>query len=314
MKKQTKKPAKKAVNKPAPKTSPKKVVSKPAPKAKAKTKPAVVKPLVAVKPAAPVVIKPEVKPPVAKPVVATKPPVVVTPAPKPVVPAKPVVAVKPTGKAVPQTPTLLVGAKKPAVVIPIAGGKPIVVPSPKIQQNGITRPRPTDTDGKPKITHRVWKIADEISAKKAQLAAEESKQTGVVVKAKPATRQEVLVACSAEQIGYSNFSNHFYRWRKFNGLFGRIKKDGTKAACTGGPRKYTGFTEKPKPAPKPPLTTIPALPPIPSKKPTAKPLLSKPVGGAAANPVGNPGVAPFIPKPAVVVKPSQGVLPFAVTK
>jgi hypothetical protein len=156
---------------------------------------------------------------------------------------------KPSPKAKPAT-------KKPPlpVKVKLAGGKTLTVPaSAKISQNGFTRPKPVAADGSPKITHRVWQIADEISA-------ENKKNTPKFQKAKPASRQQVLTVCEAEGIKYSTFSNQFYRWRKFNGLFGRVKKDGTIAAVTGGPRRGAQAGSKPK-AKKPPL---------PAKKPAAK--------------------------------------------
>lgn len=106
-------------------------------------------------------------------------------------------------------PVKIPGLKKK---IPVALGK--------LTQNSINRPKPFTSDGKPKLTFRVWQIADEISARNRVIA----------------TRQEVLDACNNEEIKYSTFSNEFYRWRKFNGKFGRIRKDGVAAAVTGGPQ------------------------------------------------------------------------------
>lgn len=181
---------------------------------------------------------------------------------------------------------------KSVVKIRLAGGKSVtaraVPPSPKISQNGFTRPKPVRKDGAPKITFRVWEIADQISARKAV----EAKKTKS--KAKPATRQEVLTQCEKEKIKYSTFSNQFYRWRKFNGLFGRIRKDGKLAAVTGGPRKQV-------------------KPVAPSKKKLArKPQrqTGKKKGAVAPKPAVKTPPAPIVAtKPAV---PKQTALPFAV--
>ncbi len=159
---------------------------------------------------------------------------------------------------------------KPAVHIPIVGGKQIIIVPEKIIQNGQTRPAPQWRDGRPKITFRVWQIADELAA----------------TLKRPPTRREMMVACAAEgndpvtgkpKITYALFSNHFYRWRKFNGINGRLKKDGTHIHCTGGPRKFR--------TPAPEITTkLPSKPPVvaaPVKpivaKPGAKPALPFPV-------------------------------------
>ena len=244
-------PAKKT---PAPKKA---VVKKPAPKpAPAKTpakKPAVKK---TVKPAAP------------KPAVAIAKPAPKKPAVKVAVPAKKPTKVKASG--VPHSvPREEIAKKrptpKPPVVVKVVPGKTVTAPAvSKIAQNGFTRPKALRNDGTPKITHRVWAIADEISARHSA-DAKVNKTT-----AKPATRKEVLTACEGEQIKYSTFSNQFYRWRKFNGLFGRVKKDGTLAKPLGktGPRKapVPDAAELNLPVPAP----VPAVKPKPPVKSRAK--------------------------------------------
>lgn len=135
----------------------------------------------------------------------------------------------------------------------------------KIKQHGITRPTPTDGDGKPRKTFMVWEIADKISAKTR----------------KPATRAAVKKACDAlrtpggkKLISYSTFSNSFYAWRQFNGIRLRLKLDGTLSKPMGpghGPGK--GKKAKRTPAKK----TASRKPPLP--KPAAK----APVKKAAKN-------------------------------
>lgn len=189
---------------------------------------------------------------------------------------------------IPKPPAPVVQTTKPAVKPPVVtkttGAKPIVVPAKRIEQNGYTRPSAAWSNGKPKVTFRVWQIADEISAAKGTKAKAEGK------KPQPATRKEVLAACAAEKISYSIFSNQFYRWRKFNGLFGRVKLDGTIAKVTGGPRNRGK-----RPPPKPLLATKPAFPvkPVaPAAKPTPAPVQVAP---AAAK----PPVKPALGKPAL---------------
>lgn len=204
--------------------------------------------------------------PVKKPAVKSKPKVAAKPAAKPPVPLANRPIKTPVKVAAPakKTVTKKRPTPKPPVVVKVATGKTVVAPAvSKIAQNGYTRPKPTRNDGTPKITHRVWAIADEISARHAADAKANKTEP------KPATRQEVLTACEAEKIKYSTFSNQFYRWRKFNGLFGRVKKDGTPAKPLGkpGPRKAAKpapkplVATKPKPPVKPPVKTIqPAFP------------------------------------------------------
>lgn len=71
----------------------------------------------------------------------------------------------------------------------------------KDEQNGI--PRPADVT---KGVGRVWAIADEISRKTK----------------KPASRSAVLERTATEGIPDSTASTQYGRWRKYNGLTGRI--------------------------------------------------------------------------------------------
>lgn len=68
--------------------------------------------------------------------------------------------------------------------------------APKIEQNGVTRPKDGTTTG------RVWAIADEISAK-----------NGV-----PAERGDVIAAGKAEGINEATIATQHGKWRKFHGL------------------------------------------------------------------------------------------------
>lgn len=203
-------------------------------------------------------------------------------------------AVKPPVKPV-ATP------RKPAVVSPVA--KP-----GKIAQNGYTRPRPTNSEGKPKLTFRVWQIADEISAKNAAKAKAKGE------KGKPATRAEVLAQCVKEKIKYSTFSNQFYRWRKFNGMFLRLRKDGTLSKPMGIQKGKRGKPQKPavRKANKPPVkrTAVAKIKHVLAQK-SAKPAVKKPAKPAAP---AKPAVAvkPAI-KPPVVAAPLPFPLPPVVT-
>lgn len=69
---------------------------------------------------------------------------------------------------------------------------------PRPEQNGIKRP----SDGTQ--TGRVWDIADAISKQKGE----------------PATRIEVVNACSEEEINTSTAATQYGKWRKFFGLIG----------------------------------------------------------------------------------------------
>lgn len=81
---------------------------------------------------------------------------------------------------------------------------------PKIQQNGVTRPKAGTK------TARIWEIAD---AKSAEAG-------------KPAKRKEVLDAAVAEEINVATAATQYGRWRKFHGLKGSDEVE-TTAAETG---------------------------------------------------------------------------------
>lgn len=72
----------------------------------------------------------------------------------------------------------------------------------RVEANGIVRPR---AGGK---CAAVWDIADKISAKKKS----------------PATAAEVMEAGLAQELNESNIRAEYQRWRKFNGLTGRLPK------------------------------------------------------------------------------------------
>ena len=175
-------------------------------------------------------------------------------------------AKKPAVKAKKTTAKKSRPSKAKVVKVKLAGGKAVVAPlSPKIIQNGIARPRPSYTDGRPKVTFRVWEICDTLAAKNFHEAKKKKKT------AEPPTRQQVLKACNdAGGITYSVFSAQFYRWRKFNGLFGRMTKSGEVAAVTGGPKRGAQAEKPAAVKPKPPATKKPAPK---GKKPAAKPAI-----------------------------------------
>jgi len=193
------------------------------------------------------------------------------PAKKPAVKAAPKPAAKPATKPAVKPPVV-----KPSVASPMTG-KAINSPR-RIVQNGYSRPSPLRQDGSPKITAKVWEIADQISAANKIKADAETKRLGQTVLPSPASRQQVLAKCDELRIPYSVFQNQFYRWRKFNGLFGRVKKDGTIAKCSGGPRKYRKPLLATKTAANASETAAPTPAPIAPKpivKPPAKPELGK---------------------------------------
>lgn len=219
-------------------------------------------------------------------------------------PAKPAKAKKPAPKATkPKAKAKPAAAKKPPVVVK-TGGNAVVVPSvAKVTQNGVSRPRATFGDGTPKKTARVWQIADELSAKNAATAKASKTE------AQPPTRQEMLAACAKEKITPAVCWNQFYRWRKFNGLFGRIKLDGTVAAVTGGPKRGAqAETPKAKPSAKKPAAKVKA----PAKPKATKPAAPKPAKPAVKPPVVATGsaqaVLPFVVPAAVAPAPAAGVV------
>ncbi len=141
-----------------------------------------------------------------------------------------------------------------------ADPKPTTPPQARIHQNGVTRPRKFFNNGRPNICVKVWEIADEISAQHAQatqLLAKKTKKKQPP--AGPATRAEVLKACVAAKIKYTTFVNEFYSWRIFNGIRGRINKDGK-------PAKPYGFKgDKPrKGAKRPDIRPVVGKPPAPA--------------------------------------------------
>lgn len=180
-------------------------------------------------------------------------------------------------------PTEKPSLSKPAVSLKLKNGNVLKAPAPRIAQNGYTRPTPSWSDGRPKVTARVWQLADELAA----------------AAMRPPTRVEMLAAVekfnktapAVLKITYAVFQNQFYRWRKFNGLFGRVKKDGTMARLTGGPsdkRVDPVAVAAAKPAVKPPVKK-------PAPKKPAKPVATKPAA-----------------KPLPAAKPAQMKLPFPV--
>lgn len=120
----------------------------------------------------------------------------------------------------------------------------IIIPDkePRIHQNGVTRPKKFFANGRANICVRIWQIADEISALHARETAAKAKATKKKQPpALPATRAEVLAQVNkenanskpSEKLRYTTFVNEFYAWRIFNGIRGRIKKDGTPAKPYG---------------------------------------------------------------------------------
>jgi hypothetical protein len=185
------------------------------------------------------------------------------------------------------------------VRIKLRSGKIIEVPRTKIVQNGILRPRMEAVNGVMPVHSRVWQIADSLSAKLRRVPF----------------RQEMLTACGQENeanperpITYHVFQNAFYSWRKFNGVAGRVKVDGTIGRVTGGSRRPTNSIEVPAmasdgiqaqpviakgripaPPPKEPVTVLPVKTgkPRPVKK-TPVPKATKP------KPVPNQNEFPFV--------------------
>ena len=78
------------------------------------------------------------------------------------------------------------------------------------EQNGIRRPKPATKCG------QVWQLADELSAKFGQ----------------PTPVKDLLVAVVAAGLNEGNAKAEYARWRKFNGVTGRVSlpKEETKAA------------------------------------------------------------------------------------
>jgi hypothetical protein len=91
---------------------------------------------------------------------------------------------------------------------PVAEKKPEVVRDIK---NDVTRP---DGDGP---TAKVWKTADDLTAKLGRIA----------------TRAEVLEAGLATGVNKSTISTQYARWRKYNGITGRLPKAEKPEGTTG---------------------------------------------------------------------------------
>lgn len=89
---------------------------------------------------------------------------------------------------------------------------------PKITQNGVNRPSQFRRDGSEKLTFKVWRIADEISAKHAEDAKALSKKLKKKVVALPATRREVFQNCLAAGLPNHLINNQYFLWRKFYGI------------------------------------------------------------------------------------------------
>ncbi len=74
--------------------------------------------------------------------------------------------------------------------------KPVVEKAPKIEANGVVRPRSGTATG------RIWEIAD---AKSTELGS-------------PVARKDVLAAAEAEKINAATAATQYGKWRKFHGL------------------------------------------------------------------------------------------------
>lgn len=95
-----------------------------------------------------------------------------------------------------------------------------------VEKNGVRRPGPDGNTGK------IWEIADDIS-----------KKTGA-----PAYRKDVLAAADKQGIPTATAATQYGRWRKFNGLDGRLP---SRTEKTTKPAKKAAAKGKPA-APKPP--------------------------------------------------------------
>lgn len=164
----------------------------------------------------------------------------------------------------------------------------------KIKQHGITRPSPTDGEGKPRKTFMVWDIADKISARTR----------------KPATRAAVKVECSKLKtpggkrlLSYSTFSNSFYAWRQFNGIQLRRKKDGTLSKPMGPGHGPTVKGKKAKLAPKKKASRKPPLPVHVAKHPTVKQHIASKKKKPAKKKPALPVATTIAPAPAVIPAP-----------
>jgi chromosome segregation ATPase len=78
------------------------------------------------------------------------------------------------------------------------------------EQNGIRRPRPATKCG------RVWELADSLSTE-----------------AQPVSIAELLATANAEGLNEGNTKAEYARWRKFNGITGRIVAEKAEANTEG---------------------------------------------------------------------------------
>lgn len=108
-------------------------------------------------------------------------------------------AKKAAAKAAPKKTAAPKAAKEPKTAKPKAE---------KVEQNGIVRPR-----GMTSKCGRVWAIADEVSKKKRS----------------PASFQEIWEIGEKEGLNQSNVRVEYAKWRKFNGVEGRVAPKEKKA-------------------------------------------------------------------------------------
>lgn len=156
-------------------------------------------------------------------------------------------AKKPAKKAVKKT-----AAKKKAAA-------PKAAPYLYQSKNGATRPKP---GGK---TARVWEISDELTEKTGQTAI----------------RSEVIALVVKEKIPSATGATQYNLWRVFNGLKGRLTKEGKLKGGKQKPKKERTKVSMPK-------QTLPK----PPKKASGR------IGKAKGNIANNAkGKAPKLPKP-----------------
>lgn len=180
-----------------------------------------------------------------------------------------------------------------------------------VRQNGVTRPHPTWSDGTPKVTYRVWEIADRISKEQGR-PAEAKEVSRALVK----LNEELPLA---DRVGAWVFNNEFYRWRRFNGIQGRkVKgKRGLQPQTSLGKAKNLVATTEP--GERQTEMAFSALPPVEATE-TPAPRLCEPAVSpepAAVEPPAPPVKPPppvkpappaFLKKPA----PPKPALPWAV--
>jgi hypothetical protein len=189
------------------------------------------------------------------------------------------------------------------------GGKVVMIRE-LVKQNGITRPSPSWHDGTPKITYKVWEVADQLS-----------KEFGRPVKRKELFRY--FAKWNKENPNFavtvSVFGNEFYRWRKFNGIHGRVTKSGKVVMSKGRKRKEnTGPRPKVVKAPavvsEQPEFAFTALP-NPEPVETPAPVVQVPAVSpepAPVTPAKRPGKPPLPPaKPALPFPVKSPPLPWS---